>query len=511
MCTEVRGCTLAVTGAFCRRVTTWLMAVLTVAVSAPVSAQTTITGFVRDSLAARPLAGATIQLVPSATPWAAGRTVMSDSIGRYRIDSVPTGTYVIGFQHPRLDTLGMDAVSRTLDVPRLRFMRADLALPSGNTFVASLCGPSTDSAGAVIGRVFNASTNAPIGEGSVTVRWGQMQLAAGAVGRTMRQLTAKFGSDGRFVVCNLPTGSAVLLSARAGTGPASATLGVSSEIELAFAPGNPLIHRNLLIQIRDTTVAAPIAAVTPGADTTNGTATATATATTPAVAVPSSRPIARTGTARLTGRVAAGDGKSVGGARVHVVDTDQTVTTDSAGVFRLANLPAGTRALEITAIGFQPVRTGADLRPDRETTISVNVGPRIATLAAVDVVAPTDKSGFYKRRAQGLGYFLDGATVEQRGAFSVAQALATAPTLRQNGFDQRNPNRPLISGRSNCRPTAYLDGQLMQDGLSGIDDLMTVRRVGGIEVYANAAEAPPQFRASGNCAVIIVWSRAYVP
>jgi hypothetical protein len=489
----------------CRRATATLVAALTVGVSAPASAQTTITGFVRDSLAAKPLAGATIQLVASATPWAAGRTAMSDSIGRYRIDSVAPGTYIIGFQHPRLDTLGMDAVSRTLDVPRLRFMRADLALPSGTTFVLSLCGAATDSTGVVIGRVFNATTNTPITEGSVTVRWGQMQLAAGNVGRTMRQTSAKFGADGRFVVCNVPTGSAILLSARAGSGPASATLGVSSEIELAYAPGNPLIHRDLLIQMRETAVQAPIAAVTPGTDS------VTAPATAPATASPSSRPVARTGTARLTGRVAAADGKSVGGARVHVVDTDQTVTTDSAGVFRVSNLPGGTRALEITAIGFQPVRTSADLRPDRETSIRINVGPRIATLAAVDVVAPTDKSGFYKRRARGLGFFLDGATVEQRGAFSISQALSTVPTLRQNGFDPRNPTRPLISGRSNCRPTAYMDGQLIADGMSGIDDLLTVRRVGGIEVYGNPGEAPPQFRGNGNCAVILVWTRSYVP
>ncbi len=475
--------------------------------AARADAQAIISGFVRDSLSAKPLAGATIQLVPSATPWAAGRTARSDSIGRYRIDSVLPGTYVIGFQHPRLDTLGMDAVSRTLDVPRIRILRADLALPSGTTLALSLCGASTDSVGAVIGRVFNATTNAPISDGSVTVRWGQMQLAAGNVGRSMRQTSAKFGADGRFVVCNVPTGSPVLLSARAGSGPANASLGVSSEIELSFAPGNPLVHRNLLIQLRETTAEARIATATTGGDS-------TAASTTPApasVTPPASRAIRRTGSARLTGRVAAADGKSVSGARVHVVDTDQTATTDSAGVFRIGNLPAGTRAIEVTAIGFQPVRTGADLRPDRESSVTINLGPRIATLAAVDVVAPADKAGFSRRRAQGLGYFLDAAAIEQRSTLSIAQALVTAPTLRQNGFDRDNPTRPLISGRSNCKPSAYMDGQRMPDGLTSVDDLLTVRRVGGIEVYANAAEAPPQFRGSGNCAVILVWSKSYIP
>ena len=486
------------------RMTLRRVVLLSLAVAPCLPAQTIISGFVRDSLAGRPLAGATIQLVSTITPWAAGRTVLTDSIGRYRIDSVAPGTYALGFQHPRLDTLGMDAVSRTLDVPpRIRVLRADLALPSGQTFVLSLCGASRDSAGAVIGRVFDAASNAPVSDGTVIVRWAQMQLGSGGVGRTMMQTTAKFGADGRYVACNVPTGAPVLVSARAGAGDAASSRGVSSEIELTFDARSPLLHRNLLIAMRGADPAAAAIASAPAA---------TATVDAPvATTAPSSRVVARSGTARLSGRVTAGDGTPVAGARVHVIDTEPTATTDTAGAFRLAGLPAGTRAVEVTAIGFAPLRASADLRPDRDATITVSVGPRIATLAAVDVVAPTDRSGFLKRRVAGNGYFLDGNTIEQRGAQNVAQALVTAPTLRGNGFDRNNPTRPLISGRSNCRPTAYMDGQRMQDGLAGIDDILTVRRVGGIEVYGNPSEAPAQFRGSGACAVILVWTRAYVP
>lgn len=497
---------------WCRRVTVLTVALLVSGVRL-LPAQAIISGFVRDSLAGRPLAGATIQLVSTITPWAAGRTATSDSIGRYRIDSVAPGTYALGFQHPRLDTLGMDAVSRTLDVPpRIRVLRADLALPSGQTFVLSLCGASRDSAGAVIGRVFDANSNAPVSDGIVTVRWAEVQLGAGGVGRTMKQTTARFGADGRYVACNVPTGSPVLVSARAGAGDAAAARGVSSEIELTFEPRSPLLHRNLLIAMRDAaTTSAPVAANDATTDTTTTRAT-TSAATAPASGpAPPSRSVARTGTARLTGRIIAADGTPVAGARIHVIDTELSATTDTLGAFRIAGLPAGTRAVEVTAIGFSPLRTSADLRPDRDATINVSVGPRIATLAGVDVVAPTDRGGFFKRRAAGNGYFLDGNTIEQRGAQNVAQALASAPTLRGNGFDRNNPTRPLISGRGNCRPTAYMDGQRMQDGLTGIDDILTVRRVGGIEVYADPSEAPAQFRGSGSCAVILVWTRAYVP
>jgi hypothetical protein len=339
-----------------------------------------------------------------------------------------------------------------------------------------------------------------------------MQLVAGAVGRRMQQASAKFGSDGRYVACKVPTGAPFLISARAGTGMAAtaATLGVTDEIELSFTPGVPFLQRNLLIQMREPAAAAAAIAAVPSVTPIDSTRALTATVSAPASA-PASRAVPRSGTARLIGRVIAADGKPIGGARVTVVDTDQTVTTDTSGAFRLLNLPAGTRAVEVIAIGFAPVRTSADLRPARDATLTVNAGPRIATLAAVAVVAPVDRSGFFKRRAQGNGFFLDGNTMEQRGAQNISQALISAPTLRPNGFDRNNPTRPQVSGRGNCRPSAFMDGQMIPDGVGGIDELLTVRRVGGIEVYANPAEAPPQFRGSGNCAVILVWTRAYVP
>ena len=475
------------------RVALPVIALLALATSR-LAAQSIISGFVRDSLAGSPLVGAIVQLIPAATPWAAGRTTKSDAIGRYRVDSIPPGQYILGFEHPRLDTLGLDAITRTIEVvSSVRVMRADLAIPGGRTFVTSLCGPSVDSAGAVIGRVFAATEGELIAEGSVVVRWAQMRFDAGGVGRTMMQTVAKFGEDGRYVACGVPTGAPVLVSARAGTG--AAVRGSSSEIELSFAPGVPLLHRNLLVALRPAESVAS-----------SGTATSGTTPATPA------RSSTRTGSARLNGRVTASDGAPVTGARVRAIDTDLEATTDTAGRFRITGLPAGTRALEVVAIGYTPVRTSADLRPDREATATISVGTRIATLAAVNVKSTTpDRGGFLTRRAAGRGYFMDGNMLEARGAQNVSQALVMAPSLRGNGFDTTNPTRPIVSGRSNCKPTTYFDGMLMRDGLGGVDDLVTVRRVGGIEVYANAGEAPPQFNANGNCAVILVWSRAYVP
>ncbi len=453
---------------------------------ARLSAQTNVSGLVRDSLTATPFKGATVQLVPSATPWAPGRTIQTDSIGRFAFAAVPPGRYLLGFQHPRLDSLGMDAVSRTIDVSKaLPILRADLALPSGRTFVTTFCGARADSTGAVIGRVFNADEDVALTGGSVVVRWAELRVDNGGIRRVPQQAVVAFGSDGRYVVCGVPTDAPLLVQARTAapsTADTTTRRVTSGEIEVTFPPNVPLIHRNLLI------------------------------ATTPAVTASTAAASLPAGNSRLSGRVIAADRTPVANARIAVQGTDLVATADSTGAFRITGIAAGTRALEVTALGYSPVRSSADFRPNRETTITIPIGAKVATLGSVKVTSSAvDRSGFMKRRGEGVGYFIDANTIEQRGAMNVAMALQTAPSLRVNGTDAQNPGRPRISGRGFCTPTVYMDGLLMRDGLAGVDDLLTIRRVGGIEVYANPSEAPPQFVSKSSCATIIVWTRAYVP
>jgi len=292
-----------------------------------------------------------------------------------------------------------------------------------------------------------------------------------------------FGSDGRYVACGVPTDAPLLVQARTAAASSTDTTSrraTSGEIEVTFPPKVPLLHRNLLIA-----TTAPVAA---------------ASATAPS------------GNSRLSGRIIAADGSPVPNARIAVQGTDLAATADTNGAFRVAGVSAGTRAIEVTALGYIPVRSSADFRPNRETTITIPIGAKVATLGSVKVTSTAvDRSGFMKRRAQGVGYFLDANTIEQRGAMNVAMALQTAPSLRVNGADTQNPGRPRISGRGYCAPTVYMDGLLMRDGLTDVDDLLTVRRVGGIEVYANPSEAPPQYVGKSDCATILVWTRAYVP
>ena len=76
--------------------------------AAPAIAQTrSIEGTVYDSLARKPLAGASVSLVNSSMQ-DQGFNAMSDSAGHFIVRDVTPGTYLAGFYHPLLDSLGIE-------------------------------------------------------------------------------------------------------------------------------------------------------------------------------------------------------------------------------------------------------------------------------------------------------------------------------------------------------------------------------------------------------------------
>ncbi len=451
-------------------------------------AQTTVHGIVTDSLSGRPFAGATVELVPTRTPWLAGFTARSDSAGRYSIAAVPAGSYYFGFQHPRLDSLGLDPVTSTLEVrsasPRLT---ANLALPSAYTFAAILCGARRGSTtSALVGRVFDANDGRAISRGTVLVRWGELSVGDSGLRNDNAQRTVAVRSDGRYIACNVPTDAPLLIQAISGnlTDPSWTTSRlVSGGIEVTFAYDKPLLHRDLYVGMSETDSAAPSTSQ-----------------------IGSVGPV-RKGSSRLVGRVVNEDGAPVVGARVLVRIAAAQAVSDSSGVFRISGLPIGTQSVEVTALGFAPTNTGVDLLPDVETPLTLQVARRVQTLEEVNVVARrADPSGFYARRAKGLGYFVDSEQIRKWGPPDLGSALSMAPMLRKN-----------LTGRGGCTPVLFLDGvridYMLNEVLNGLE-------LGGIEVYANPADIPPQFASpgsrpgartlSGGCAVIVIWTLAFV-
>ena len=352
-----------------------------------------------------------VQLVPAATPWVAGRMTKSDSLGRFRVDSVPPGRYLFGFQHPRLDSLGLDGVTRTIDLDKaVRVIRADLAVPSGRTFVSSLCGPNSDSTGAVHGprdecRGWRAD-RWRVPSSSATPRCASMAPAcAVCLCRSSRSSVP----DGKYVACGLPDRRPRRRAGARRCGdrrheprhqrrgrthlPAEGCRSCTATSSWCCAPPPPLAQRR---------GAAPVARVRRAAPYWHG-------------APERTRRRRRWHAGRWRARQRSGH-RHPGRRRQRRPRSSSVACPRARAAWR--SWRSATR---------RPA-SPADLRPNRDATVSVNVGARMSTLSTVKVTgAPVDRSGFLGRRAQGMGFFMDAAAIEARGLQSVASTLTTVP------------------------------------------------------------------------------------
>lgn len=424
------------------------------------AAQTTVNGVVYDSVAARPLPGAFVQLVQRDQPSNA-RGATTDSTGHYRIDSVSAGQYVIGFQHPRLDSLLLESPVRAITVGATPTQLVDLAIPSAATLVAGTCQlPPDANAGLLVGRVRDADSSKAAAGARVIVSWTEMVIDRAGARKMPKAVNTLTDEQGRFVLCGVPAGTPVVARASADTRK-------SGEVNFEM-PARGLVQRDLL-------VAAPAA---PGET--------------------------RSGTARVTGRVQSADGTPVVGAQVQVYGSTAADTTDATGTFALANLPPGSTTLEARAVGFVPRRTPVNLANASTATATVRLDQLAPVLDTVRVEgrASRDLTGFAQRAERNaFGTFIMEADIEKRAVIDVADVLRTVPGMQ---VMSRGPYGSSITLRG-CAPAVFLDGMLIPNGANDISVLARPNEVGGIEVY-RGTDAPPEYQ-RGGCGSVVIWTK----
>ena len=263
-----------------------------------------LTGLVHDSLSGFPLPGAVVQLIEGNASSGA-RSVVADERGRFQFADIDPGDYRVGFHHPRLDTLGIEAPVRALH------MQADetdvlLAVPSVVHIRAAVCGAGVAGREATLlmGTVYDASTGTPVANAAVQVEWTELELGRRtAVPRRALRKTVT-GANGWYGVCDVPREGVVQLAVRT---PRDSI----DRVEVRLY-GDVLNHQLLYL----------------------GAATTT----------------------RVTGVVTRdGSNKPVADATVSVPN-GPSVRTNAKGAFVLDAVPAGSRALDVRAMGFYPER-----------------------------------------------------------------------------------------------------------------------------------------------------------
>ena len=436
-----------------------------------------VRGIVTDSLHEIPLRGALVR-VENTT-----RESVTDSLGRYRIDSVSAGQHRLLVIHPLLDTLGISLVTQPMSFAAGDDKEIFLSVPGNETLVSLLCTAARRALGpaALVGFVRDADTEAAAQGAKVSLLWYESDPLG--FKKTPRVREQQIGADGRYRICGLPeTMNGKLQVFRGGvqTGEVPVELGGTSG-------SNLLAMRSMSISSTSQVVAS--ASTDTGAKTT----------------------IVR-GRSRVTGKILNKYGQPIVGARVELQNTGAATKTRANGDFTLDSLPSGTQTLEIRQLGFAPTEVAVELSAANPQNVTVKMTDYVPVLSEMRVTANREHGlsdvGFADRKKSGMGYYLDADQLKTRQTVQFSDMLRTVPGVRvQPGGNGTNVITSSRNPTGGC-VTFYVDGAPWQQMTPGdLDTYVRPEEVAALEVY-NGSTTPAQFQQPGltGCTTVVIWT-----
>lgn len=451
-----------------------------------------VSGMVYDSMAMRPLTGALVQLalVPAAGRIATVRSITTDTLGRFDFDDVMSGTYLLGFQHVAVDSLGLHGPLQRIDVRTATAVRATMAVPSMGAIIRTVCGRAgeKDSLAVLLGSVRQARADTALPGAFISLRWGEVILGRdGSMQRSTPIVDAFANDEGWFTAC-VPGGVPVTLRATHGTD-------LSGNVELGV-PAHAVLRRDIYVGESD--------AETRAADTT-------------AAGVPREERIIERGRGELRGVVRALDGGPIEGARVALLSGASEARTNARGEFVLQGLPFGSHTIEARAIGYVPGQVIADIvefRRERTELVLLDVSAYLletVRVAAVRRLDATVRAGFERRRRMGSGHFIDESILDTMRAVTFRDLVRRIPAIRfvrGNRLDDSwREHVEFSSGQGEpCVPVIYLDGARLIHEKTDLDVIIHPASVRRIEAYFRGVAIPAEFASSQTCGVLAIWT-----
>jgi len=423
---------------------------------------TSVVGMVGDSLHGGPLAGAVVMLDGLA------REAVTDSIGRFRIDSVAAGQYRLGVFHPILDSLGTSLASQPVRLRAGRPILISLATPSGRTIRRAFCPgwrrntpryEHADSGVALlVGRVVDPESEGAVTDATVTLSWIETAFGDASTHLTPYQRSTTTDATGEFRFCAIPSGLSGLLRA---TIHPDARETVEREVDLE---NRIVTMATMHLSANDTL----------GADHPR---------------------------AELMGVIERPDGSPLAGATAVVQGTADSVVTGSDGTFAIHGLPSGTHMVHVRSVGFEPVSDVVELTNHEPQHVSIALTtparvPNAVLVAAHRLQAGYARVGFDRRQLEGEGQFLTADDIADKHAPFLSVLLAGTM-----GAQVANP--PLGTNPSASQTVAscvafVLDGYHFNRVVDGnLDALYHPDEIAGIEIYSGES-VPGEFRGSAS-------------
>jgi hypothetical protein len=237
-------------------------------------------------------------------------------------------------------------------------------------------------------------------------------------------------------------------------------------------------------------------------------------------------------TASLTGRVTEGDGgPGLAGATVEL-NGRVVATTDSTGAFAATGSAVawGPNDLVVRHNAFADRSVNDRIwisNPSETFDLEVALDVQPIVLAAVDVSVESRvlaAEGFYERREElgGAGTFLTRVEIADMNPRRLEDVIRRAlngagisRSIRQREASRFEPAQSFgnASDGEPCIPVFYVNGLRMGDvwapvGVSsGLDQLVHLEDVEGIEIYETISGLPAKYSPIGStCGVILIWT-----
>ena len=439
-----------------------------------------VTGVAVDSIRGGYLRGAIVSV--------SGTTVsaITDSAGRFRIDSVTPGMRHLELLHPLLDSIALRVRSPDRQLNAGDTTRFILSVPAARTIVEAKCTAQEIARGkaALVGTVLDADTETPSSGATVSVEWLEYQLGRRSMNRLPQRRIGTVRNDGTYRVCGIPDDL---------TTGAIAIRGADSTASVPVNFSNQLAVVSFKLQ--------PPGTPTPAAS---------------AQPLDSTSTLSGRGIAVLTGRVLDPSGAPLATARVAVEADDAATTTDNQGAFRLGGLRTGTRPLSVRRLGFASKDVPVDVSLTTARSVTVTLERYVAILDAVRISAIRDiglqRVGFSDRQRSSFGKFFGPDDIDRRNPQRLSTLLETVASLRMGTSAE---GKRYVTGRLNGCVGYFVDGMRWfstnpTDMDQSPDAFLSGAELGAVEVY-DQLSAPAEFiRYSSRgepCAVVVIWSK----
>jgi hypothetical protein len=430
-----------------------------------------LAGTVTDSVHRTPLRDATVLATPVApTRDTVFHSARTDAKGRFAIEGLQVGRYVVSVEHAFTDSIGLAVPPREVQVTAVGTTALALALPSVATLRLTLCDAAVkDTTLGVMLGVVRRGDGSTVSGANVVFGWTDVAVERSTLKTQMTRMTASAITDslGVYRACGLPAGIALLVQAQSGANEQSGV------VEEHIGEAGVLVRELVL---GDSTSERPLAS---GAD--SGVVH---------------------GPGLVRGVVRGDRERPIANAQVHLFGTSRVAKTNAAGEFRLADIPTGTQGFEVIALGYAPRRFRAEVSANG-APMTVTMSKIAAVLDSIRVTARRIQNGrryneFDERSRHGHGRYITEEEVERKHPFVTTDLLRMTPGV----FVSVGKDGQHVLSMRRCSPQIFLDGVASTMSL----DEFPPSWIHGIEVY-QISEVPAQYSGGGMCGAILVWSK----